>query len=457
MTISETIPGNSLVSSCKLLMELDSDPIEMTWLVNPALASPVHSSPLSNPPVHNGSPTSSSTRHIRSCPASAYPGPVVTPRRASTHLPRSSLSPMTSTSNTSTIDITPTHTSTTSPSPPLSRSHPLLGSYPLSLIHSRMSHAHAPHSVPSNSTSGFALHLGALGKGKSCLPELRCPQHLVVPFAATYYDLEDPSGHTGQRTGAAQTPWVGTVDLEKHYFDSYSSALSLDDPSPPSYPGYRVAPLGQLQILIKTPTQAIKVFLVPYDLRTLPIRGRLLARERTYVQSPAGNGRESLRYAFQLQFTCLPAAESLTRPIRDSSTTRRRKGGMGSDSSTSSRCPTPTISYRQPRPGKSDLGGKAFYVSKSVKVVFTSSVSEGDEVIRTERTDEVVLPSEETEGTRGRVVGFSPGSMGRRADDWELVRRKWSARKEVEQAQLALPSSFPYTSAGVWRSANSVK
>ncbi|CAD6567512.1 MAG: hypothetical protein TREMPRED_003683 [Tremellales sp. Tagirdzhanova-0007] len=319
-----------------------------------------------------------------------------------------------------------------------------------------MSHAHAPHSVPSDSTSGFTLHLGALGKGKSCLPELRCPPHLVVPFAATYYDLEDPTGNTGQRTGAAQTPWVGTVDLEKHYFDSYSNALSLGQSPPPSYPGYRVAPLGQLQMLIKTPTQAIKVFLVPYDLRTLPIRGRSLAGERTYVQSHAGNGRESLRYAFQLQFTCLAAAETPKRPGRDSSTTRRRKGGMGSDSSSSSRCPTPTING-QPLNGTSDLGGKAFYVSKSVKVVFTSSVSERDEVIRTERTDEIVLPSEEIEGTRGRVVGFSPGDVGRRADDWDLVRRKWSARKEVEQVKLASPSSFPYTSAGVWRSANSVR
>lgn len=345
------------------------------------------------------------------------------------------------TPNSPTATSTANPISNTSPSPPLSRSHPLLGSYPLSLLHSRMSHAHAPHSLPSTSTSGFTLHLGALGKGKSCPAELRCPRHLIVPFSATYYDLEDPNSSTGtaSRKGAAQTPWVGTVDLEKHYFDSYSKSSPVpNDHPPPPHPGYLVAPVGQLQVLVRTPTQALKVFLVPYDLRNLPVGGRLLARERTYVQSTSGNGRESLRYAFQLQFTCAAHTDVQEKKVRDSSTTRRRKGASesGSASTASSRCPTPTLPGL-PLPGVDTYRGKAFYVSKSLKVVFTSSPPEKDELQRTERTDELVLPSEELEGTRGRVIGFSPGSLGRRMDDWEMVRRKWMARKEVEEAQLA--------------------
>ena len=432
-------------------------------------------SPLANPPVY--SPTRTPSPCLPNHNGGSRPITGKTPRRASTHLPRSSISPMIANPPLSHTHPTSnnTTTSTSNPSPPLSRSHPLLGSYPLSLLHSRMSHAHAPHSLPSTATSGFALHLGSLGKGKSCPPELRCPRHLVLPFMATYYDLEDLSkgyhhgGGVGK--GAAQTPWVGTIDIEQHYFRSYSSSSSSNassssystttttfnshhgtnsQPEPPCHPGYRVSPVGQLQILIKTPSQAIKVFLIPYDLRHLPLGGRLLARERTYVQSlhQSGHRGESLRYAFQLQFICVASnvGDSVQkRIVRDSSTTRRRKGMSESESDpSSSRCSTPTptdSSYSSRNHHNSvtktnDLDGKAYYVSKSIKVIFTSSSLEKDEVFRIERTDEVVLPSEDIGGTRGRVIGFSPGSMGKRMDDWEMVRRKWMARKELEEIQI---------------------
>lgn len=323
------------------------------------------------------------------------------------------------------------------PSPPLSRSQPLLGSFSLSLLNSRMSHAHAPHSLPSTSTSGFSLHLGALGKGKSCPPELRCPPHFIVPFSATYYDLEHPGGC--RQKGAAQSPWVGTVDLEKQYIDSYKSASHSSGAGaradPPAYPGYRVAPTGQLQILIKTPQQAVKVFLIPYDLRNISVGGRMLARERTYVTGV--DKGESLRYAFQLQFLCMtaPRQADLSTGLRsrDSSTTRRRKGTPDDPLSTpSSRCPTPTPHNRSST-GIHHRSNKAFYVSKTIKVVFASSAPDKDESVRTERKDEIVFPSSTDAGTRGRVIGFSPGSGSKeRGDEWETIRRKWSARREME-------------------------
>ena len=359
----------------------------------------------------------------------------------------STTSPMTS-PTTSIAVATPssnasaTPSSTASPTSPLSRSHPLLGSYPLSLLHSRMSHAHAPHSLPSTSASGFTLHIGALGRGKSCTPDLRCPRHLVIPFAATYYDLEDGSG-SGRRQGAAQTPWVGTVDLEAHLFASYASP-SMGGPMPPFFPGYRVAPVGQLQILVKTPTQAVKVFLVPYDLRNLPVGGRLLARERSYVQASTATGcssvtgKESLRFAFQLQFTCVATSfEPAESRSRDSSTTRRRRARSDASSASSSRCPTPTMAKSR-LATQSTLGKKAFYLAKSLRVVFITSPPEKDQGMRVERKDEVVLPSvgQIKEGTRGRVVGFSPGSTSIRAEDWEMVRRKWMARKDMAERQV---------------------
>lgn len=338
------------------------------------------------------------------------------------------------------------------PSPPLSRSHPLLGSYPLSLIHSRMSHAHQPHS----SSTTFSLHIKAVGQGKRCPPELRCPKPLDLPFVATYYDLENQA----RAGGSSQTPWVGTVDLEQHYYDRYASLTTITPEArgadPPDHPGYHVAPVGQLQMIVKTPSNAIKAFLVPYDLRELPVGGRLLARERTYVHSavtparstpnspdPAstspesdkGKKKECLRYAYQLQFVCLSDTSHMlskaAHGARESSTTRH----------TSSDAQTP--------------GGKAYYLSKTLKVVFTSTPPEADEALRTERADEIVPPSSggirisntvkqrrRSSGVFGPTSASPSGSASQRTlEEWELVRLKWMARRDMTEIHRSSASA----------------
>ena len=295
-----------------------------------------------------------------------------------------------------------------------------------------MSHAHAPHS----SSTEFSIHIKAVGQGKGCPPELRCPKPLHLDFPATYYDLED----TG---GPSQTPWVGTVELEEWYHDLYSSGFIDTEVEPPIHPGYRVAPVGQLQMIVKTPTNAIKAFLVPYDLREIPIGGRLLARERTFVHnlnpetptsgsSPGprtspniaygspdkGKKKESLRYAYQLQFICI--ADS-TKPKRESSTTRQTSISSSSSTSTSS----------------INSDGKAYYLSKSLRIVFTSTPPESDQETRTEREDEIVPVSDINSTGSGRrrssVALGPPGKERMRVmEDWDIVRRKWYARREME-------------------------
>ena len=460
------------------------------------LVSPIRSSPLSNPPVYSPSrtPTPSSHRPY----AVARPIPASHPRRssmlASTSTPLRP-SPSSNLTTPSTTHSTLSNQSgrsnqskqstqsgrSTDPSPPLSRSHPLLGSYPLSLLHSRMSHAHTPHSILPSSTSGFSLHIGSLGRGRHCPPELRCPAHVTIPFRATYYDLED-----GGRT--TQTPWVGTVDLEEHYFTTYaqdvpapSNGLTMtSQPSPaaplppPAYPGYKVAPLGQLQILIKTPNQAVKVFLIPYDLRNLPIGGRLLARERTFVQSqstttrgndvpssptpsrssPTRATRERLRYSFQLQFICAPRTDDIPSSTRsrESSTTRRLRTRPPINPDLSPSAPQPASKTTSTTKSSTRMTeppiAKDYYISKTIKVIFTSTPPEKDEMGRTERTDEMVLPQSDQ---RGRMNGSSPGwtsksefasgSFGngggngnnsRKREDWDVVTRKWQARRQID-------------------------
>ncbi|GFZ45136.1 hypothetical protein JCM24511_02862 [Saitozyma sp. JCM 24511] len=388
-----------------------------------------------------------------------------------------------------------------------------------------MSHAHPPHSLPSTSTSAFTLVLGAIGKGRTCPHDLRCPPHIQIPFSATYYDLEHASAR-GTSTaspgrGAAQTPWTATIDLESHYFDAYATSpvtttsastfqpgssfppsggpagtggpeglgghgrhgghgvsVTPDRPAPPPpHPGYRVAPVGQLQLLVKSPSSAVKVFLVPYDLRDLAVGGRLLARERTWVETaptptptpteatstapsalntstglaasisppltPSStpiSRRESLRYAVQLQFICVesdePPSSSASAPMRESATTRHR--AVSASLPRTSPHPKHSVSEGQtdgPTPTR-----KAYYVSKSIKVIFASNPPEKDEITRTERADELVPPStphhpaavRPSEGTTKRLVkGSSPSSVGR-AGEWDLLRKKWEARQQVQ-------------------------
>ena len=480
------------------------------------VSSPLRSSPLSNPPIY--AHAHANEHADRRVPSSSLYSTSRTkartiPRRTSQpNRPRATLSPilplpLDPSSPPDHNDTDGTNPNAMTPSPPLSRSHPLLGSYSLSLIHSRMSHAHQPHS-----SSTFSIHIKAVGQGKRCPPELRCPKPLDLPLPATYYDLEDPSGSHGlNRGGANQSPWVGTVDLESHYYDLYaptsvftssSSSNKADNGytgigpgmgvptgamgngagmelrDPPDHPGFPVAPVGQLQMIVKTPTNALKAFLVPYDLRSLPIGGRLLARERTYGQttvpsppssckpgpgSPSSSRtneqKRSLRYAYQLQFVCLPVTLPLSRSsspdrVRSSSTNRHTSSYSSYTTSIGAEAPYGKVEGRE-EGGEPE---RAYYLSKSLRIIFTSNPPDF-ESLSSERTDEVVPPSSGIQvsgdrvkqGQRRRSSGFgfgsgpaSPGS-GRGVGEWELVRLKWMARRDMENraGTITEPDSGP--------------
>lgn len=321
----------------------------------------------------------------------------------------------TSSSSNHTISLSPTQRK-------LSTSHSLAGSYTLSLLSSRMSHAHTPHTLP----SAFTVQIAATGfstGSQHVEPRLRSPPHVKVPFEARWYDLDGGPGGA-----AVGTPWVGCVDLDKWYTERQeraeasrgrsagtaatslkrdSSALSsvarqtrdrrrspsVAGSSPTrsglsaharrasgghiastssstskssqidryhstqthtiphgsdSFPGYELAQQGLLQLVIKNDVQAIKVFLIKYDLNALQVGGKLLVRERVYEPVPPVKGaktmstassassieaigvsslkrREVLRSAVELQFTCIEAPIERTRKRRkrhtESSTT----------------------------------------------------------------------------------------------------------------------------------------
>ena len=233
--------------------------------------------------------------------------------------------------------------SASSPTPNLGS---LVGSFQESLLRGRMS-------MPASKPLIFDAEIGVLGMGR-CKPSLRCPPHLHVKFPAHFYDfhaIDTPASATSVgSTAALGSPYVGTIDLESHYHNVLLtrrlSALSTDSTSSagmpasasaaseemPSFPGYAVPPKGQIQLIVKYPDlNAVKLFLVPYDLTDMQPGTKTFVRQKTIVRpSPIGtpnaavgedgqsssrsthntprtSTKETLRFAIHLQFCCPPA------------------------------------------------------------------------------------------------------------------------------------------------------
>lgn len=165
------------------------------------------------------------------------------------------------------------------------------------------------------------------------------------------------------------TPYVGNVDLEwglsaTNQF-GYAPTDNPNQPlpkhrSPLDPPGaYRVPAKGQVQLLIKNPSKnVVKIFLVPYDLRSMHVWHRTVIRQKSYSTSPSTEKETAdeeeaqvsapgaLRFAVHLQFLCLPSPTSATQ-------------------SSPSTCET-----------------KRIYLYKSIRVVFSHRLPDGQERLR---------------------------------------------------------------------------
>jgi len=395
-------------------------------------------------------------------------------------------------------------------------------------------------------------------------PKLRCPPHVRIPFEGRWYDLEggpggaavgtpwvgcvDLEGHYRQSAGEDQTGVLGMargrsssmMGAERPMFPgqisdgqyrrerkrSPTSHLSADNSpttaqswttsslrsqhppdisssaQPPMFPGYQLAPQGLLQLVIKNEVQAMKVFLIKYDLNALEIGGKLLVRERDYVAvsltpipsrgGGTGSGsdsvqdcdkrREVLRSAVELQFTCVEDTterkkrrKRFTEPVQRAERWGDRTGRTGVDGPSnemsisiegdswrldggSALSINDETETKLSRSGSNTLGKrksrKAYYLSKQIKVVFPSlcgnltSRDQADkretakEDVRTERFIEVINPSAVQPGMSIKEI-----KKMRRAsfasESWEgvkamLVRK---VREDKEDDQMDGPAN----------------
>ncbi|KAK9431250.1 hypothetical protein V1505DRAFT_368542 [Lipomyces doorenjongii] len=187
-----------------------------------------------------------------------------------------------------------------------SHSESLIGSYEESLLSGRTS---TPSSKPAVT---FLARIGVLGTGENCPPKLKCPRHLSLEFEAVYYDWQMSHAYGGRGT-----PYVGMLDMEEYYTTQATKGLTKDGvhgnykkhhkkhSKSSAFLGYRIPQQGQIQIVISNPHRtAIKLFLIPYDLRDMPVGSRTFLRQKTVVIEEGTGSKGSLRQAVHLHVVC---------------------------------------------------------------------------------------------------------------------------------------------------------
>ncbi|BGO98569.1 hypothetical protein RTG_00908 [Rhodotorula toruloides ATCC 204091] len=265
-----------------------------------------------------------------------------------------------------------------------------VGSFEDSLLSGRMSSRPSP-------PFPFVASIGVLGSSDAPL-RLRCPAHLHIPFEAVFY----PS--SGE---AITSPYVGTVDIEGHYFSLLSApSASSDSRKIPKFPGYQVPARGQIQLVLKNSQQtAFKPFLIPYDLSGLErggAGGRTFLRQKSYsVEGTDDKGK--LRFAVHLVF-CSPPASSSKKSGKDGSTPK-------------------------------------YYLYRSIRLVFASR--------GLDLSDKLRVVHEGPAQAGGNALGLRmDGDFGDYAGpgaEWDLARKKAKERLKVLAAQDAIQTTTSAT------------
>lgn len=127
-----------------------------------------------------------------------------------------------------------------SSAPPIT-SLSLLGNFEESVLNYRLD--------PLGVVDGFTAEVGASGTF--------CPTHLTLPVEVSFYSVSDDN---------APSPYMGVITLE-----------SLGKR------GYRVPPSGTIQVTLFNPNKTVvKMFVVVYDLRSMPANHQTFLRQRTF-------------------------------------------------------------------------------------------------------------------------------------------------------------------------------
>ncbi|KAJ9480349.1 DUF4210 domain-containing protein [Pseudozyma hubeiensis] len=312
----------------------------------------------------------------------------------------------------------------------------LVGSFQESLLRGRMS-------MPASKPLIFDAEIGVLGMGR-CKPSLRCPPHVHVQFPAHFYDfhaMDAPSSSSPSAgsTAALGSPYVGTIDLDAHYHNTLLAerlqALSsgnideIERVELPAFPGYAVPPKGQIQLIVKYPDlNAVKLFLVPYDLTDMQPGTKTFVRQKTVARPSSVNddaapktdqdgqpsnarttpSKEALRFAIHLQFCCPPA--------KAHHHDNRQAGFDGSESHCfRPRNQTARDTAKQNAKGRAPKSPR-IYLHKSIRLVFGARALDSSEKL----IDHIDTPGQ---GAQRFSTYFGP------EEEWEQLRHHVKAAR----------------------------
>ncbi|CAO1615530.1 unnamed protein product [Parajaminaea phylloscopi] len=357
----------------------------------------------------------------------------------------------------------------------------LIGSYSESLLSGRMS---TTPSMP----FPFLAELGVMGGADG-----HTPRHLKLGFEACFYALPDgggqhpnrsaaprsfsssyaltgsaspsdlPTHRTAATAAATHAPYVGTIDLDCHYYGCLDAVIESGGATvPPKLPGYAVPSRGHIQLLIKNPhiNSPVKLFLIPFDLRDMPAGTKTFIRQKIFLEEPSsgsastpprnkrhslGNmlpvgppspSKQTLRYAVHLQFAALPGdrvrnledGEAATGPHRRKKLPEFRVAPVASvDGETDGLDPAPQI-----------------FLHKSIRVVFSPRPPDKEERLCTYVETPAGRDSSSSDSlcvTKEWQHKYVP--YGGPGEDWVRLRQQArQARKEWRRLR-ALPQASP--------------
>ncbi|KAL2914747.1 hypothetical protein HK105_205678 [Polyrhizophydium stewartii] len=317
----------------------------------------------------------------------------------------------------------------------------LVGSYEESILSGRMS------TLPSKPIA-FVAEIGVIAFGK-CKPSLKCPAHLLLAFPAYFYELQDDMSPVTPYVGSIEVDWALSIneanaaaaagDTSAGAFRSAAEGGSQklasgdDDPDatagnlPAGFgrtdssssissrrqkqevPGYRLPFKGQLQIIIKNPSRtAIKVFLVPYDLRDMPPCTKTFLRQKSYATPPPHSPSRPPSSASQRRMsssTPTSASPSMRPPTSSAAASQSIRRASGSNPV----IPSPLTQHQPVMPPASPTSPQThqavyqlqerlryaihlqfvctpkrhLYLTKSIRVVFSPRAPDSDEKLRT--------------------------------------------------------------------------
>lgn len=328
---------------------------------------------------------------------------------------------------------------------------PMVGSYEESILRGRMSTA------PSKPLD-FMAQIGVLGLGK-CKPNLRCPAHVTVPFPAVFYSYGKANVGRSSILEDGPSPYVGLIDLENslaknklqkeeawrkslpYHTGGYNSSQEDDEDrctvqsttrtsendlrlrikkkrrshSPKAPPGgsYRIPQTGQLQIVIKNPNKtAVKLFLVPYDLKDMPPGTKTFIRQRSYSTGP------------------IIEVPLSSKPNEETERCERKAPGMDEPKD------RPTLRYLIHLHICSPSRDR-FYLYKSIRVVFANRVPDGKEKLR----NEIQLPEPRYSAYKpgkeliyiSRLPGYLPGVSDDNANTATVEEARDSHKEPVDR------------------------